>query len=216
MRRVALVSERRKRALLIAYWFPPAAGPAVTRTAGQVRYLPEAGWDVTAVTVHPRLYPATDETRLSMVQSATVITTPSWEPAQWATIRRSRADKHGHTPTAARQPVLTYRLLRAVRDMCFVPDERIGWIPPAVWAALRACQREKPDVLWAVGGPFSALLVGLIVHRLTGVPLVAEFHDGWLDNPYFPPRVGWRRAIEAWQERAVLRAASAVLCAPPG
>ncbi len=59
------------------------------------------------------------------------------------------------------------------------PDGLVGWLVGAVWRALRASRTHRPDVLYSTSSPVTAHLAALIVHRLTGLPWVADFRDAW-------------------------------------
>lgn len=67
------------------------------------------------------------------------------------------------------------------------PDRRMGWIPFAVKKGLQICKREKIDVIVASGGPWSAFVIGSILKKLSGVPLILDFRDPWTDNPFNDP-----------------------------
>jgi glycosyltransferase involved in cell wall biosynthesis len=95
-----------------------------------------------------------------------------------------------------------------------LPDDRVGWLPFALWAGWRLCQRPetRPTVLLSSSFPHTAHLVGYILHRMTGVPWVADFRDGWTQNPYFgPPPRGIRHGIQHWLEKLVVRRAQGVI-----
>ena len=55
----------------------------------------------------------------------------------------------------------------------------MGWIRPAVKAIVEFCARNKSDILWATGGPWSSFIVAQRASRLTGVPYVLDFRDAW-------------------------------------
>src|SRR3954470_12489773 len=58
---------RRKRVLIVHYFFPPVGGAGVPRVLKFVKYLPEFGWDVTVITSGEaaRWYALRDETLLA-------------------------------------------------------------------------------------------------------------------------------------------------------
>jgi glycosyltransferase involved in cell wall biosynthesis len=60
----------------------------------------------------------------------------------------------------------------------------VGWLPAAVVQALRAVRKHEPDVLYSTSKPETAHAAALIVHRLTGLPWVADFRDSWTHNIY--------------------------------
>ena len=79
------------------------------------------------------------------------------------------------------------------------PDSRIGWLPAAIWSGRRQMRRLQPDIIFASGPPFTTLLVGYLLSRGTGTPLIVELRDRWSDDPYYPPpqfELKWRQWLE--------------------
>ncbi len=102
-----------------------------------------------------------------------------------------------------------------VSRLLITPDSRVGWIRPAVRAAMRHIRRQRPDVLYSTSPYASAHLIGLIVSRRTGLPWVADFRDPWRDNPFRRRGPAILERWDAWLERTVLRRASYVVCNTP-
>jgi glycosyltransferase involved in cell wall biosynthesis len=66
-------------------------------------------------------------------------------------------------------------------------------------------------VILTTSAPYSAHLAGLVLHRLTGVPWVADFRDEWAANPHTrdEPRI-WR-ALTRGAEAAIARVAACIV-----
>jgi glycosyltransferase involved in cell wall biosynthesis len=73
------------------------------------------------------------------------------------------------------------RWKRYLLSMIWVPDDRQGFIPPALREARRFI-RDGVDLVYTTAPPFSDHLVGLVLKRLGGVRWVAEFRDPWIEN----------------------------------
>src|SRR4029079_15886331 len=58
-----------------------------------------------------------------------------------------------------------------------------GWLPAAIAVTLREVRRNRPEVLYTTSAPYVSHLAGLVVHRLTGIPWVADFRDEWAAHP---------------------------------
>ena len=99
---------------------------------------------------------------------------------------------------------ITSRLVRGA----LWPDPLVGWIPAAVWHALRLIRKHRPSILYSTSLPATSHLAALIVHRLTGLPWVADFRDALTYDPdpiythYHPPN----RVYAALERRVVERA----------
>jgi len=101
-------------------------------------------------------------------------------------------------------------LRRLLRQLLFVPDPQIYWIPFAFAAARRALGRRPADAIFCSGPPFSIFILGRGLKSYWRAPLVLDYRDVWMDHPWWPvPR--WRRPLERWLERRLLAGADLVL-----
>jgi glycosyltransferase involved in cell wall biosynthesis len=101
------------------------------------------------------------------------------------------------------------------------PDDLVGWLPWALWRGRRLVRRKKIDAILASGPSFSSVLVGALLGRLTGKPLVADFRDAWVQDPVDPfgcvggsfvaPENRLRTRFLGWLERRSLAAAGSIL-----
>jgi glycosyltransferase involved in cell wall biosynthesis len=188
------MEPRRRRVLVLAYYFPPLGGGGVQRTLKFVRYLEPLGWDATVISTRSRLYPARDPYLLSEVPASTRIVRP-------------RAVPLGHYLGIA-----LHRLrLGWLREWVLWPDGGLGWAPFALVSALRAARREKPDVLFSTSAPYGAHLIALLVARLTGLPWVADFRDEWSTNASLTEQPKALAALTARSESTVTRQAQRVV-----
>ena len=119
-----------RRALVIAYYFPPLGGAGVQRTLKFVKYLPEFGWRATVVSTRSRLYPSRDAALVHEIPDDTrVVRAPALPIARYAAIVLHK---------------LGWMRLKAYVAW---PDGGLGWAPAAFVAAWREVRRERPDVL---------------------------------------------------------------------
>ncbi len=104
---------------------------------------------------------------------------------------------------------------RAIFSLLWLPDDRQGFIGPAVRAARTLLRRG--DIVYTTAPPFSMHLVGL---RLASARTfwVAEFRDPWTDNAWKPwhVRTALTDALERRFERRTLRRASLVVAVSDG
>lgn len=66
-----------------------------------------------------------------------------------------------------------------------VPDDRIGWLPFATRAAERIVRSEPVPFVLTSSYPNTSHLVGLHLKKRFRIRWVADFRDGWTQNPYF-------------------------------
>jgi glycosyltransferase involved in cell wall biosynthesis len=69
------------------------------------------------------------------------------------------------------------------------PDELVGWLPLAVIRGWRLGRSGDQNVILASGPPFTAVLIGALLRRSTGLPLIADFRDAWVNDHTDPFRV---------------------------
>ena len=80
-----------------------------------------------------------------------------------------------------------------LRRLLFFPDVHIGWIPHCVVRSLSLIRCHDVSVIYITCSPFSAAISGLILKRLTGLPLVLDFRDPWSFNDHNVSGRAWRR-----------------------
>jgi glycosyltransferase involved in cell wall biosynthesis len=103
-------------------------------------------------------------------------------------------------------------LPRSLARAALWPDEFVGWLPAAIVQSLRMVRRYRPDVLYTTSLPMTAHLAGLAVHRLTGLPWVADFRDSFTLNPLegAARSVGLAGRASRELEEAVARSATCI------
>ena len=200
---MSLESIPPRRVLVIAYYFPPMGLSGVQRTLKFVKYLSQFGWHPTVLTVDPRGYFAKDETMLAELEgrNVTVVRTPPSGPARFL-----RKKDIVEIPAEWKR-----KLLSRLSDTFFIPDNKIGWRRRAVAQAL-ALHREAPfDLLFATGPPFTSFLIGRKLKRKINKPLVFDYRDPWVDNPFKFYPTPLHRLANIRLERKALRASSHVI-----
>lgn len=202
-----------KKVLVISYGFPPAGGGGVLRTLKFVKYLPSFGWSPVVLTVQDPLWVMHDETLLSEVpENVRIVRAFSLE-----------ADRYPYVKwlspfSASRFWKRFVRFWIDVFTFAAVPDQRVGWIPFAFLQALRAIEEEKINILYATGDPFSAHILGSLLKLYTGLPLVLDFRDEWIEYRAYahPDRAPWKLSLERFQESKAVALADRVVAVSEG
>lgn len=179
------------RVLMVAYHFPPVrVSSGIQRTLSFCRYLPSQGWDPVVLTVRPRAYVAVSDDQMADI------------PPQVAVRRVGALDTARHLAIGGRY-----------LNWLALPDRWASWWPGAVLAGLRMVRRYRPSVLWSTYPIATAHLIGLTLHRLTGLPWVADFRDPMVSGGF--PEEPSRRWAHNWVEgRSVQRCTRAVVTTP--
>lgn len=206
-----------RRALIITYYWPPTGGSGVQRWVKFAKYLPKQGWQPVIYTPeNPEMLAVDASLEAEVPPEAEVIKTHIREP--YAVYRRLLGKKKdargaGLNPINSQKKTFVQKLMLWIRSNFFVPDPRIGWVKPSV-KFLKEYLREHPvDVMVTTGPPQSMHLIGLRLHRMTGIPWVADFRDPWTKMHYFKHLELGRCALKKHLrlEQEVLDGCSAVI-----
>lgn len=181
-----------KRALLIAYHFPPVGfSSGVQRSLKFAQYLPEFGWLPSVLTVNPRAYEIVNDRQLDEV------------PASVSVNRAYALDTARHLAIGGR-----YLKIMAL------PDRWVSWCLSGVVSGLNIIRKSQPTVIWSTYPIATAHLIGLLLHQITGIPWVADFRDSMTEDNY--PTDKRKRKIFQWLERATIRHCERAVFTTPG
>jgi|SRR5690348_5668850 len=140
---------------MVAFHFPPAAmSSGHLRTLGFARYLPKLGWDPIVLTARAIAYP-----RTAPIPSGSI-------PDGCAIHRALALDARRHFGIAGKYP-----------GFLAVPDRWSSWWPFAVWQGWRLIRRYRVQAIWSTYPIMTAHCVAYSLHRITGLPWIADFRD---------------------------------------
>ncbi|MCF8273386.1 MAG: glycosyltransferase [Flavobacteriaceae bacterium] len=177
----------RKKALIIAYYWPPAGGPGVQRWLKFVKYLPD--FDIEPIVYIPENpnYPIIDDSLIADVSSdLKILKQPISEPYKFAGLfskQQSKTISKGIISEKKKQNLLE-KFLLYIRGNFFIPDARIGWVKPSVKFLSEYIKNHHIDVIITTGPPHSLHLIGLSLKKQLGVKWLADFRDPWTSIGY--------------------------------
>jgi len=187
-----------KRVLMIAFHYPPCAvSSGQQRTLSFSRHLSEHGWKPIVLTASPKAYARVADDQLADI------------PPNLEVVRAAALDTARHLSFRGRYP-----------GWLAVPDPWISWFFLGVQNGLRLIQKRGVQLLWSTYPIATAHLIAFVLHRLTGLPWVADFRDPMNEtNPItkerWPkdPKVWWARD---WIERHTVRNCDRSVFVTPG
>lgn len=209
-------SPKNKKILIIAYFFPPLGGGGVQRTVKFVKYLQSFGYEPTVLTVKKGKHSVADTSfDKDLPQNLRVIRTNFiglFAPKKKTSSKDSSANT---TRAQQRKPNKIKKFLREafhlVEKFFFIPDIQMLWRPFAYHAALRILKKESFDAVYSTSSPFTNHLIARDIHRVTGVPWVADFRDHWTLAPSYKPLTRAHKIIDRYYETSILREANGVI-----
>lgn len=220
------------RVLFIAYFYPPTEStgvPGSMRTVKFIRNLENGECHV--LTAPPRVTPSEDAlAHISLpVNHEKIHRVASWDVFRLLLAIRSGlrrlAGKAKQTGEAASNKTSaptfkadantaeisrSQRLKDFVYNLCYFPDQAGPWIIPAFLKGRKLVRQQGLDVIFATGSPWSGLITGYLISRTTGKPLVIDFRDPWVNNPFHQSK---GKLLDKWAatiERKVVHHAAAV------
>jgi glycosyltransferase involved in cell wall biosynthesis len=180
-----------RRVLMIAFHFPPLNGSSgIQRTLRFVQHLPPLGWQPIVLSAHPRAYASTADDLLGEVPADTVVK------------RAFALDTARHLSIAGRYP-----------QALALPDRWATWELGAVPAGLNLIRRYRPDVIWSTYPIATAHRIAHRLHRISGIPLVADFRDPMAQEGYPADPRTWQ-AFQRIESAVAHRASRLVFVTP--
>ncbi|NUZ05180.1 glycosyltransferase [Schlegelella sp. ID0723] len=177
---------------MVAFHFPPLAGSSgIQRTLRFVQHLPANGWEPLVLSADPRAYERTNDDLNREVPASTVV-------------ERARAwDAARHLSIGGRYLGWTAR-----------PDRWMSWRFDGVRRGLAMVGAHRPALIWSTYPIATAHLIGVALHRRTGLPWVADFRDPMAQDGYPPDPKVWRSFDRI--EQLAMRHASLCVFTTPG
>ena len=162
-----------KQLLAVSWEMPPLSGPRAVQVTRSLCQLATLGWRSRVVCFGPRSTRYNQDYGVSPdTESRGAVTRiPVPSPEEWLLFRAR---------------------WRVCPPLKHLPDEKRVWVGGALRASRGALAEQPADLLVTFAQPWSDHLVGLRLHRETGLPWVAHFSDPWVDSPYYP-RARWIR-----------------------
>ena len=211
-------NQRTRRALVVAYVFPPAGGAGVQRVTKFVKYLPEFGWECSVLTVANPSVPVFDDSLADEIPESTII-------RRARTLEPGYALKNvvsaGAASASQQQPGLLSKAKRCLKQTVRIagnailqPDAQILWYPAAVKEGMNLLAEQPHDAIFVTAPPFSAFVIGAELSRRSSLPLVIDYRDEWgISNRYQENRQksGLSHWLQNRMQRRVLRQATAIV-----
>lgn len=181
-----------KNILMIAYHFPPVrVSSGIQRTLKFASYLLQHDWNAQILTVSPMAYEKVSDDQLHEIPAEIIV-------------------KRAFALDTARQLSVKGRYL----GWMALPDRWVSWCLGGTLSGLQLIYQYRPNVIWSTYPIATAHLLGLILHRMTDIPWVADFRDSMTEDDY--PTNPTQRKIYRWIEQQTVTHCTRAVFTTPG
>lgn len=186
--------DNKLNALIIAYYFPPMGLSGVQRTLKFVKYLPDFAWNPVVLTTNSSNYYAYDESLLSDIPENTLI---------YRAAENKKSSKINSKPRKFPN-YFKQKIGRYILQIFKQPDSKIHWKKFAIAKAEEIIKNHDIRVIFATAPPFTDFLIGKELSEKYDIPLVVDYRDSWVDNPFhFFPTL-WHKNFNINLEKSIL------------
>ncbi|QGJ71886.1 Hypothetical protein PBC10988_35980 [Planctomycetales bacterium 10988] len=201
----------KKRVLVVSYLFPPAGDVGVHRTLRFIKWLPQWKWEpvvLTAANAKVNYLDSTLEQKIS--KDVEVHYTASFERLNYGTSLDGQKTNKSQSIVGK----IFQELPRDLWKAFTYPDDKVGWIRPAIEQARELHQQRPFDLIYVTGKPFSSFRIGEVLAKEFNIPWMMDYRDLWTINRRRKAS-GIRHQLESRLEARFLKNATAVIVNTP-
>lgn len=180
---------KKKRVLIISYYWPPCGGIAVLRCLKFAKYLSQLGWEPVVLAPDNAHYPSIDHSNdKDIPENAVILKQKIWEPYhiyKFITGQKKEASVNNVFYVKDKKLGLAHKASVWIRSNFFIPDARCMWINPSVDFLVDYLKENPVDVILSDGPPHSNTRIATLVSQKTGIPWLADFQDPWTQVDYY-------------------------------
>lgn len=183
------MNNRKKRVLIISYYWPPCGGIAVLRCLKFAKYLSQLGWEPIVLAPENAHYPSIDNSNdKDIPKNAIILRQKIWEPYhiyKFITGQKKDASVNNIFYVKDKKLGFAHKLSIWIRSNFFIPDARYLWIKPSVKFLVNYLKDNPVDAILSDGPPHSNTRIATLVSQKTGIPWLADFQDPWTQVDYY-------------------------------
>ncbi len=213
-----------KTVLMLAYYYPPDSSSGVYRTLYFANHLIKTkDWQPIVLTLDPGSYsreqgkdysllkkidPNVQIVRTKGIQLREKIIGLRRKPERKSQDIREALNKNDTPQKRKFQKIIDI----ITEEILAFPDRQVGWIPYAIKGGMVTARKNKVDLIYSSGSPWSSHLIGMILKRILKVPLVLDYRDPWNQNTFSGSKSRLYLSISKKLEARILGNANAVIC----
>lgn len=169
-------------------------GSGVQRPLKFVKYLREFGWNPIVLCPEPGAYHTFDDSLKKELDQLGI------------EVHRVS----GGTPLHAagnkkiRLPQVIETLLRKISTFFWLPDNKKGWIKPGLEKAKELIREKNIELVFSTAAPYSNLIMAAELKKSTGIKVVMDLRDEWLESHLIKYPSRWHKRKMAAIEKNTL------------
>ena len=187
---MAAVEGKRRKVLVVSFYFPPTNSIAAVRTGKFAKYLPQFGWEPIVLTANE--VKGYSQNLPVEIDEANIFRTPYFALGSTISYELTGGQRtiYQAPPKISTWRKALYKLIRLMEPVYTLPVirtltlEPVGWYRHALKKGFEIISKEKIDVIFSSYSPSMSHFVASKLHKQTGIPWVAEFRDLWSLNHY--------------------------------
>ena len=180
-----------RRVLMIAPQFPPSRAVAAKRPLHFARHLPQHGWEAAVVCLESTVLrePALEE----LIPPVPLYR--GYRGGPFARLEDRRAQKKSaraqqsvyaaqHKRAQSKKGLMA-RFIQAFKRSFNIFDQYMKHLPWVRGPIEHFMREQQCEVIYATGGPFSALVLSAWLAKRSGLPLILDLRDPWSIEPNY-------------------------------
>ncbi len=178
--------EKKRSALLITYYWPPAGGAGVHRWLRFSKFFKENNWNLHIYCPENAAWPTIDTALDKEIsKELTIVRKSIFEPHKY--LGKKNNPNQGSGITQQKKGSLFQRFIIWVRGNLFIPDARVFWIKPSVGFLSNYLKRHPNiDTIISTGPPHSMHLIAQKLKKKNPhIQWVADFRDPWTEIDFY-------------------------------
>ncbi|NOZ33892.1 MAG: glycosyltransferase family 4 protein [Chlorobi bacterium] len=181
-------SGKRKKVLIISYYWPPAGGISPLRILKFVKYLRKFNWEpIVCVPVKADYLYLDSDNLKDIPDDLKILKTKIVEPFKLFKLLSGRKKNDTNNPLYGNntKKSIIDNFAVWVRGNFFIPDARCLWIKPTVKFLSEFIKNNPVDAILTDGPPHTNTVIGMRLSEKFNIPWLADFQDPWTQVDYY-------------------------------
>jgi len=206
-----MIKSKLKKVLVISHSFPPAGISATQRPLKYVKFLLDFGWRPYVVTPKRKNEPLDFSLVKQIPEGISVNEVFSLDPLSLNGILQEKHDRKSVNKVAYLFLKIILKIYSVIYYRMVIVDWYDGWIPFGLKKGKEIINKEDIDLIYVHGEPPCSFVIGFLLTKFTGKPLVIDYDDSWTTSVYAKKIKGVKQRIRQYLEYKTLKTADRVI-----